>query len=124
MNTTTQETTAAQSVTVINGVKDADIWLLPHTQQNLKTTVWGKATAPQVKTGEKRQVPLCEPGENGQYLLRMIDSDHFYYSANGITLKAGDTLQLEDDEAGGVSATLTDPSGAVTATCKVFRARL
>ena len=124
MNTTTQATTAAQSVTVVNGVQDADIWLLPHTEENLKTTVWGKATAPQFKAGESRSVPLCESGENGKYLLRMIDTDHFYYSANGIALKAGDTLRVTGDNIAGVTAKVTDVSGAVVATYEVFAARL
>ena len=28
-------------VTFVNEVEDADIWILPQTEENLKTTVWG-----------------------------------------------------------------------------------
>ena len=66
------------TVTVINKIKDADIWILPQTEKNLKTTVWGTATVSKLKTRESRPTPLCEPGDDGLYIFRMIDTDSFY----------------------------------------------
>ncbi|MBR0413703.1 MAG: hypothetical protein IJI67_01365 [Clostridia bacterium] len=122
--TETMHSENEQTVTVINEVKEADIWLLPDTEANRKTTLWGTATAAKVSTGESRTAPLCEAGDNGHYLLRMIDSDSFYYSANDISLKAGDTLTIKGNEDGGASAAVTDESGKVLATYDVFSARL
>ncbi len=113
-----------QTVCFINGVKDADIWILPQTEGNLKTTVWGTATASGVKTGENRETPLCEPGDDGCYILRMIDTDHYFYSANGITLKAGWSLQIKKNDMHSVTLEVSDESGALIGTYEVFAARL
>ena len=68
------ETKNRITITVIDDVKEADIWILPDTAANKKTSVWGKATASHVALGESRRVPLCEPGDDGKYILRMIFS--------------------------------------------------
>lgn len=116
--------TESKTVTFLNGVTDADVWLLPDTPANRKTTVWGKATLPQVKTGESRALALCDPGDDGRYLLRMIDTDGFYYAANGVALAAGWTVQVKEDDAHAVTATVTDETGAVKDTYEVFSAKL
>ena len=113
-----------QTVTFVNGVQDADVWILPQTAENLKTTLWGTATASKVQTGESREAPLCEPGDDGLYLLRMIDTDHFYYSVNGITLQAGWTMRLAGEDMHSVTLEVTDENGALNGTYKVFAARL
>ena len=112
------------TVTFINGVRDADVWILPETEANLKTTLWGTATAAQVITGERRETPLCDPGDDGLYILRMIDSDHFYYSANGITLRAGWTMEVKGAELHSVTLEVTDENGVLNNTYAVFAARL
>ena len=45
-------------ITFINGVKEADIWILPATEENLKTTLWGTATIAKLKTDEAHQLSL------------------------------------------------------------------
>ncbi len=112
------------AITVVNKLTDADVWILPQTAKNLKTTVWGKATASKVKTGESREAELCEAGDDGLYILRMIDTDSFYYSANGLKLQAGRTITISEDDAHFVTAAVTDESGAVVNTYEVFSARL
>ncbi len=112
------------SVCFINEGKEADVWILPETEKNMKTTVWGTATAAKVQPGEHRRVPLCEPGSSGRYLLRMIDTDSFYYSANGIALADGWTLTLKEDEAHAVTAEVTDETGALQSIYEVFAAKL
>ena len=113
-----------KSVCFINEVKEADVWILPETEKNLKTTVWGTATAAKVQPGELRRVPLCEPGSSGRYLLRMIDTDSFYYSANSLMLADGWTITLKEDEAHAVTAVVTDSNGTLQSTYEVFAAKL
>jgi hypothetical protein len=118
------ETKNRITITVIDDVKEADIWILPDTAANKKTSVWGKATASHVALGESRRVPLCEPGDDGKYILRMIDSDSFYYSANGIELQAGWTLRIKEKGSGAVAAEVSDENGLLKNTYDVFSARL
>ena len=118
------EPPVTQTVTFHNGVKDADVWILPDTEANRKTTVWGTATAAKVKTGEDRETPLCAPGDGGLYLFRMIDTDGFYYSASGIELKAGWTMRLTGEDLHAITLAVTDENGALQQSCEVFAARL
>ena len=112
------------TVTVINKVKDADIWILPQTEKNLKTTVWGTATVSKLKTDESRQAPLCEPGDDGLCIFRMIDTDSFYYSANGIKLENGDTLEIKENKEQAFALEVRDENGRVKNTYEMFSARL
>lgn len=118
------ETKNRITITVIDDVKEADIWILPDTAANKKTSVWGKATASHVALGESRRVPLCEPGDDGKYILRMIDSDSFYYSANGIELQAGWTLRIKEKVSGAVAVVVSDENVLLKNTYDVFSARL
>ena len=113
-----------QTVTILNEVQTADIWILPDTEENKKTTLWGSATASQLPAGESREVGLCEAGENGCYLLRMIDTESFYYAAGGITLNPGDTLVVQGEVLQSVTATVKDAGGSTVKTYEVFSARL
>lgn len=112
------------TVTFINTVTEADVWILPQTARNLKTTVWGTATAEKVKTGESRKAALCEPGNDGLYIFRMIDTDGFYYSANGISLKADRQLRIKESDTHEFSLEVTDSNGVLQNTYDVFAAKL
>ena len=118
------KTKTAGTFTVINDVKEADIWILPETDKNKNTSVWGKATASKVKTGENREVSLCEPGDNGYYILRMIDSDSFFYSSNGIELKSDYTLRIKETDSKKIVAETLDEKGVLINSYDVFSARL
>ena len=117
------EITSNKTVTFINDVKDADLWILPKTEENLKTTVWGAATA-KIKQGESRRVPLCEPGDDGHYILRMIDTDGFFYSAGDIELESGWTVHIRETDPNTVSVEVIDENGDTQNTYEVFKARL
>lgn len=108
----------------INSVKDADVWILPQTQENMKTSLWGTATLSDVRTGESRKAPLCEPGDGGLYIIRMIDTDGFFYSVSGVSLEAGMTLHIRSDDSNGVSLDVKDKNGKLQNTYKVFSAKL
>jgi hypothetical protein len=116
------EPTSNKTVTFVNSVRDADAWILPQTAANLKTTVWGAATVPKAKTGESRQVPLCEAGDGGLYIFRMIDADGFFHSANGIVLEDGWRVKVGGED--GVVLEVLDGDGVLQKTHEVFSARL
>ena len=118
------ETKNDPAVTFINNVHDADVWILPQTEANLKTTVWGTATLSKTIKGESSQVPLCEPGDDGQYIFRMIDTDHFFYSANSLILEAGWSLEIKGDDLHSVTIEVSDENGELQNTYEVFAARL
>ena len=122
--TNNTEITSNKTVTFINEVNEADVWILPKTEKNLKTTVWGAPTVSKVKKGESRPAPLCEPGNDGLYMFRMIDTDSFFYSANDIILEAGWTLRIKGDDLQSFTVEVTDESGVLKNTYKVFAARL
>ena len=113
-----------QTVTFVNGLQEADVWILPETPENQKTTVWGTATLAKVKTGERREAPLSAPGDEGLYMLRMIDTEHFYYSAGGITLQAGWTMEVKGADLHSVTLEVTDEAGVLQRSYEVFAARL
>lgn len=116
--------TDSRTVICINGVTEADLWILPQTEENLKTTLWGTATLAKVGTGESRPALLPEPGDGGRYLFRMIDTEGFFYSANGVTLEAGWTLEIKGDDAPSVTLEIRDGVGTVRYTYEVCTARL
>ena len=113
-----------KTVTVVNEITDADVWILAQTEENLKTTLWGAATAPDVKAGVSASAPLCEPGDNGLYIFRMIDVDGYYYSCDGIALESGWILRISEDGSHAVALTIEDENGNTTQTCEVFSAKL
>ena len=118
------DTVNNMTVTFINGIKDADVWILPQTEENLKTTVWGTATLPGIKADESCKAPLCEAGEDGLYIIRMIDTDNIFYSADGITLKAGWTVQITGKDLQSVTIEVDDEKDEIKGTYNVFAASL
>ena len=112
-----------KTVNFVNGVTEADVWILPDTEANRKTSLWGTATVSKIPTGETRQAPLCEPGDEGLYMLRMIDADSYYYSVNGITLQADWTIEIREDDHQ-YFVEVSDENGKLQSTLEVFAARL
>ena len=113
-----------KTFTFVNSVKDADVWILPDTEANRKTTLWGEATIPKAKAGESCQAPLCGPGDDGLYLFRMIDTDSFFYSAGGIKLEEGWILEIRGDDLQSLSVDVSDENGVFQDTYEIFAARL
>lgn len=118
------ETPSNKTVTFVNAVHDANVWILPQTAANLKTTVWGTPTITKAKMGESRPVPLCAPGDDGLYLFRMIDTDGFFLSANGLVLEDGWTMQLKGSDRQAISLEISDGNGVLQKTYEIFSARL
>ena len=122
--TTAMNTENTVKITVINDVAEADIWILADTEANRKTTLWGTATVKKMAEGESRETMICEPGDNGQYLFRMIDADKFYYSADALSLEEGWTLRVSGEDIGSITLEVTDENGVLQNTYEVFCARL
>lgn len=120
----TTATVADRTVTLINSVNEASIWVLPDTEANRKTTLWGTATASNLQAGSSCQAGIGKPGDNGLYLFRMIDSDKMYYSSDNILLEDGWMLEIKGDLKTGIVIEVTDKDGALNATYEVFAARL
>ncbi len=87
-------------VTLVNNVGLADFWILPQTEENLKTSLWGTATARALGTGERREVVLTETGEQEFFIVRAIDDDHAYYSVSDVTLGDGYTIRFQTEDSG------------------------
>ncbi len=68
----TPETEPVETITIgfVNSVQTADVWIIPDTEENRKTTVWGTAS---VKNAEpEKEYPVSIPRNDGDtYLLRM-----------------------------------------------------
>ena len=118
------EPVSNKTVTFINGVKDADVWILAETEENLKTTLWGKATVSGIKKDESRKAPLCDAGETGLYILRMIDTDSGFYSADSIALEPGWTVRITEEDLRSVKLEVTDENDVLKNTYEVFAAKL
>ena len=118
-----KETKTPAEVSITNSVKDADVWILPQTEENLKTTVWGTPTLSKLGGGESRSIGLDDPGDDGQYIFRMIDTDSFYYSANGIVLETGWSAEIKGNDLK-AELVVSDENGTEQNTYDVFCARL
>ena len=110
-------------VTLRNEAKEADFWIIPDTEANRKTTLWGTATAAKLETGGEREITLGAPA--GQFLLRVIDTDSWYHAASGVAIREGDALLLmpDPDNDRALILEVTSADGAAQ-TYEVFSARL
>lgn len=77
------------ALTLVNEAVDADIWILPQTEANLKTSVWGTATVGSLGKGETAEISLRETYAADSWMIRIIDKGHALYSANDLLLSDG-----------------------------------
>ena len=85
-------------VTILNQIKPANIWIIPDTEANRKTTVWGTATVSnlEVGTSEVAYIPISDETD-GLYQIRMIDEDEMFYSAEGVKLEPNQLIVIRED---------------------------
>lgn len=84
-------------VTLVNNVATADFWIMPQTEDNLKSSLWGTATAKALGAGEQRDITLTEPAEQ-LFIVRAIDEDHAYFSVKDVTLGDGYTIRFQTND--------------------------
>lgn len=115
------ETTGA-AVTFINETVDADIWIIPDTEANRKTSLWGAASIRDLAVNESAPVSLDALGGPGLYLFRAIDVNDGFYEAAGVFLDAGYTLRFTAGGGRPAEAVLEilDADGNLTDTRSVF----
>ena len=78
------------NVTFVNEVKEADIWILPQTEENTNST-WGNATISKLPVNEEREISLQENRDAESWIINII-TGHQYYSVSDIALKEGYTI--------------------------------
>ena len=63
------------AIVFVNGLQQADVWILPETEKNLKTTVWGTATIAKLGTDGEQRLSLDARGEEPpSALVEVTDS--------------------------------------------------
>ena len=80
---------AVYDIEILNKVETADFWILPQTEANLKTTVWGTATVAKLSKGESEELSLQESPLADLWMIRIIDVQHALYSVNDIVFSEG-----------------------------------
>ena len=85
------------SVSFQNEVEEADVWLLPQTEENLKTSLWGTPSAGALGKGESAELTLTNPEYAEAWLVRIIDRDKAYYSAQDLQLEDGYTVVFKSE---------------------------
>ena len=109
------------SVSFQNEVEEADVWLLPQTEENLKTSLWGTPSAGALEKGESVELTLTNPGYAEAWLVRIIDRNKAYYSAQDLKLEDGYTVVFKSEGSKfDAVIELHDASGAVVFSAEAF----
>ena len=109
------------SVSFQNEVEEADIWLLPQTEENLKTSLWGTPSAGALEKGASAELTLTNPEFAEAWLVRIIDRDKAYYSAQDLKLEDGYTVVFKREGSKfDAVIELHDASGAVVFSAEAF----
>lgn len=120
----TGEVVTDTNVTFFNETEKMDVWILPETDENLKTSLWGKATLAGADTGESYILKVSKPETVTTFIFRAIDEDKIYYEANGITLEADCTIKLKKEEPFTFTIEVISKDGNILGTYSVFAAAL
>ena len=104
-----------------NEVETADVWVLPQTEENRKSSLWGSPSAGKLGVGETAELTLSNPAYAEAWLVRIIDVDKAYYAAQDLRLEDGCTVVLRS-EGSKFEAVIEvlDPSGAVVSSTEAF----
>lgn len=85
------------TVTFRNEVEEADVWLLPQTGENQKTSLWGTPSAAALGVGEAAELSLTNPENAEAWLVKIIDDDKAHYAAQDLKLEDGYTLVFKSE---------------------------
>ena len=109
------------SVSFQNEVEEADVWVLPQTEENRKTSLWGTPSAGKLGLGETAELSLTNAENAEAWLVRIIDVDKAYYSAQDLKLEDGCTVVFKS-EGSKFDAVIEvqDQNGAVVYTAEAF----
>ena len=87
------------TVSFVNEVGTADVWVLPQTEENLKTSLWGTASAQKLGAGETAELELEETGAADTWMVRIIDERQALYAAKDFVLGDGYRIVFESEGA-------------------------
>lgn len=109
------------SISFQNEVEEADVWLLPQTEENLKTSLWGTPSAGALEKGASAELALTNPEYAEAWLVRIIDRNKAYYSAQDLKLEDGYTVVFKS-EGSKFDAVIEvhDASGAIVFSAEAF----
>lgn len=118
------ESPQAETISIIlrNEVREADVWIIPDTEDNRSTSIWGTATVAGAAPGSDYSAELAE-SDTYEYLLRMIDTEGIYYEANTLTLSDGCTVTLTQN-GNEVKLEIRDADGEISLQDIIFHAAL
>lgn len=117
------DTTNKIEISVKNKINKADVWIISDTEKNRKTSVWGKATFKDMEVQNKYKSAKVS-ADTEKYLIRVIDKDGMYYSADGITLKKHQYIVLKCKDKFSAIVEVYSDETTKTAEYKMFVARL
>ena len=109
------------NITVRTEVEEADVWVLPQTEENRKTSLWRTPSAAALGAGETAELTLTDPENAEAWLVRIIDDDKAYYAAQDLKLEDGCTVvfRSEGSKFEAVIEVL-DPTGTLVFTAEAF----
>ena len=112
-------------IKVVNKVKEADIWIIPETEENKKTTVWGKATVSKADAKLDEEVVAKIQADVNTYMIRLIDVDEMFYSADGVVIEKQQKVVIRNGK-GDMTAFVEvyNSDGSLAAEYEMFEARL
>ena len=116
------EVASTISVSFIDLVEPASVWILTDTEKNRHTSIWGTAMIKPEEIETEYTAEIPQSGDN-KYLFRMIDNDEIYYEADIPELKSGWKVIISR---AGLEAQLSvyDDDGNLVHSCEVFSATL
>lgn len=88
------ETIKTCEIGVLNEIPDADVWILPDIETYRKTTSWGTANIAKADSNSKEKIQAIVEDGQGMYLIRIIDADKMFYSADGVAIGEGQYIVL------------------------------
>ena len=108
-------------VTFQNEVEEADVWILPQTEENLKTSLWGTPSVGMLGASKSADLLLTEDENAEAWLVRIIDDNKAYYSAQDLKLEDGYSVIFKS-EGSKFEAVIEvqDQSGTVVFTAEAF----
>lgn len=111
-------------ITVLNQINTADIWVIPDIEKNRKTTVWGTATLSKLDV-ETGTVAYISESSDGMYLIRMIDENQMFYSADAVQLENNQSIVIREDAESRITIIeVYDAQGTKISEYEMFAGRL
>ena len=112
------------TISYVNEISAADVWIIADIEENHKTSLWGTATLKDAEP-EKEYTVGIEKSEDDHYLLRMIDEDELYYESGSFELKDSYSLLVcEGDSFSEPHIIIYDDKGEKAEELTIFRAAL